>query len=248
MTEFQGEVALVTGASGVLGGAVARVLAERGADLVLQCHRNVEAARATAAEVEALGRRALVLEADLGAPELEPGFVAQLTALGPVKRLALAAGASDADAAAFVDSSQLTKLWELNVRGAVLVAQAVLPAMLKARCGAVVALGSEAADHPLGMMGAYAASKAALTTFVRTLAVEVGARGVRANVVSPGLIEGPGMAARVPKAQRDAFLSRTPLGRLVTPREVANAVAFLLSDAQAGGITGQVVSVNGGWS
>ncbi|MBX7097351.1 MAG: SDR family oxidoreductase [Myxococcaceae bacterium] len=249
MSGLRGEVVLVTGASGAIGAAIAVELAERGADLALLYHRTRGKAEAAAVLARGLGVRAEVFQVDLSRPTLPEGFAAQVTAaLGAPTRVVLSAGASEGEFALYMEPERVMSLLELNFRGAVLVAQAFLPAMVKARRGSLVAVTSEAAVHALPMMGAYAASKAALTAWVRTLAAEVGQRGVRANAVAPGLVDADGMAASVPAAQRDAMLRTTPLGRLVTPQEVARAVLFLLDDAHSSGVTGQVLSVDGGRS
>lgn len=243
--DFAGEVAVVTGASGAVGRAVALELAARGADVALCCHRGEAKAQALAAEVRALGRKAAVLVADLGAPTLPEGFAARAEALGPVRRLVLNAGLAEAEPVAFMEPERFTTLLEVNLRGAFLVAQAFLPAMQRARKGSVVAVTSTSGEHGFPGMGAYAASKAGLVALVKTMALEIGARGLRANVVSPGLLD-DGMAEAIPMERRAEFAKRAALGRLVTPLEVAKVVAFLSSDAEAGAITGQVLTVDAG--
>jgi 3-oxoacyl-[acyl-carrier protein] reductase len=243
---MKGRVAFVSGTSGGIGGAIALELARQGADVAVHHHRNRAGAEAVAEAVRALGRRAEVFGADLGAETLPEDLVERVeSALGRVSLLACAAGMYRPGMAAFLDPDDWDEVFRVNLRGTFLLCQAFLPAMLRAREGSVVMVGSESAETGSAGMGAYTASKAGLVGLMRTLALEAGPRGVRVNLVSPGVIE-TGMLAELDADKRAAIASRTALGRLGSPEEVASAVAFLLSEA-ARYITGAVLPVNGGF-
>lgn len=241
---MQGAVALVTGGSGDIGRAVALDLAQAGADIAIHYHSGAAKAAKLASEIRGLGRKAARAEADLAAATLPETFMATIEQkLGPVTHLVYTAGVSNHDMAAFMSLEDWDEVVNVNLRGAVMVCQAALGSMLKARQGSIVLVGSEAAQGSPGL-AAYAASKAGLVGFARSLAAEVGRRGVRVNVVSPGLVVTE-MLEGLPEDRRKAIAERTALGRLGMPAEVAKAVRFLLSD-DAAYITGAVLPVNGG--
>lgn len=242
---FAGQVALVTGASRGIGRATALLLAARGADVAVHYHAAGDAAAAVVAEIQAMGRRAVAVQADMGGPALPAGFMDAITgALGPVGLLAHAAGVYAEDLATWMDVEEFDRVIAVNLRGALLISQAVLPGMLKARRGAIAFIGSEAGRWGSPGLGAYAASKAGLVGFARSLAQEAGARGVRVNVVSPGLID-TDLVADLPAERRATILAHTALGRFGTPEDVAAVVAFALGP-DAAFVSGAVLPVDGG--
>lgn len=242
---MHGETLLVVGASGGLGRAVALHLARLGAHVAVHYHQNRGAAQALVEEIKANGGKAAAVQADLRAAGWPDGVLdAAEEALGPITGLVYAAGVANPDMASYQALEDWDEVQALNVRGAVLACQAVVPGMVRRRRGAIVLIGSETGRYGSPGLSAYAASKAGLEAYGKSLAFELGARGVRVNVVSPGPIETEMVAELSPEA-RQALTERIALGRFGQPEEVAEVVAFLLGDA-ARYVTGVVVPVNGG--
>ncbi|MBM3270606.1 MAG: SDR family NAD(P)-dependent oxidoreductase, partial [Candidatus Sericytochromatia bacterium] len=167
---MQGAVALVTGASGGIGRAVALDLAQAGADIALHYYKGGARAGKLASEIRALGRKAVRAAADLAAPALPDDFLTGIEQkLGPVTHLVYIAGIAHQDMAVYLAMDYWDEVLAVNLRGAVMICQAVLEPMIKARQGSIVLVGSEASHGSPGL-AAYAASKAGLVGFARSLA------------------------------------------------------------------------------
>ena len=238
-------VALVTGASRGIGAACARALAAGGHDVAIGYATDADGAAATAATVEALGRRASTHAADVADEAQAAGMIeAMEEALGPLDALVLNAGITRDGLAVRMSADDWTAVIDTNLSGAFYTARPALRGMLRRRSGSIVAISSI-----VGLIGNpgqanYAAAKAGMIGMVRALAREAGGRGVRVNAVAPGYIA-TDMTASLSDEQRAGLLTQTPLGRLGDPEDVAGAVAFLCSPAAAF-ITGAVLSVDGG--
>jgi 3-oxoacyl-[acyl-carrier protein] reductase len=238
-------VALVTGASRGIGAASARALAEHGYDVVIGYVSDEQGAQATATAVETAGRRAHIAQADISDPVQAAALVeAAETALGPLDALVANAGITRDGLAMRMSDDDWRAVLDTNLSGAFFTIRPALRGMLKRREGAIVAVSSVVGITGNPGQVNYAAAKAGIIGMVKSLAREVGPRGVRVNAVAPGYIT-TDMTAALSDDQRDQLLGNTPLGRLGTPEDVAAAVAFLCSPG-AGYVTGTVLPIDGG--
>ena len=243
MMDLSGRVAFVTGASRGIGRAIAVRLAAAGASVVA-CARG-DHAQAVVDEIIAAGGVAQLQSLDVTEPDSVKNAVRQ--ALDRFERIDIAV-----NNAGIVRDQLMLRMkpadWDVvlatNLTAAFTCTQAVLRPMLKQRRGRVINISSVVGESGNPGQTNYAASKAGLIGFTKSLAQEVGSRGITVNVVSPGLIE-TDMTAGLDEAVRETFAAQIPLGRFGTPDDVAAAVCFLASD-EASYITGQVLSVNGG--
>jgi NAD(P)-dependent dehydrogenase (short-subunit alcohol dehydrogenase family) len=242
---------LVTGASRGIGAAVALVAARDGWNVAINCRRELEAARRVAAEVSGMGRRALVVQADMADPGAIEAMFERLDAeLGPLHGLVNNAGV--VDVAARVEEmtpERLQRMWAINLSGPMLCARAAIRRMSRrhgGEGGVIVNLSSAAArvGSP-GLYLDYSMSKAAIDHFTTGLAREVAADGIRVNAVRPGIIDTDIHATSGHRERVEASLQLIPMGRLGTAEEVAQGVVWLLSEA-AGYVSGALLDVAGG--
>jgi enoyl-[acyl-carrier protein] reductase III len=247
---YAGRIALVTGAGRGIGRAIALRLATEGADLVVDFFRNRQPAEETAEAVRALGRRALVVRANVGdLRAMEALFQAVRQEYGALDFL-ISNAASGYNRPAL---EQTVKGWDwtmnINARSLLFAAQQAVP-LMQGRGGRMVAISSPGAGRVLPEYVVVGASKAALEALVRYLSVELSPHGIVVNAVSPGVV--PTEALQHFALTRDGAIferlaARTPAGRLVSPEDVAGVVAFLCSP-EAEMIRGQVLAVDGGAS
>jgi 3-oxoacyl-[acyl-carrier protein] reductase len=241
VTDLTGRVALVTGGSRGIGAAVAQRLAAAGADVAVGCGRQVEAAAAVAAGIEAMGRRAVVVPGDLADPDAPARVVVEVTArLGPVDVLVANAGIGTRAELDDVDVRAWDQVMAVNLRAPFFLAQAVVPHMREQRYGRIVLMSSVAAFLGGILSPQYTASKAGLIGLTHWLAAALAPHQVTVNAVAPGLIATDMLAGdpRLPELERSV-----PAGRLGRPAEVAEIVAAICGNAY---LTGQTVSVDGG--
>jgi 2,3-dihydro-2,3-dihydroxybenzoate dehydrogenase len=254
MEEFNGRAALVTGAAGGIGAAVARALAERGA-AVVAVDRDAQRLREAVAKLTADGLRAEAVAADVAdAASVEAAVDRAESLVGPLDFLVNGAGVLRMGAARELSAEDWAATFAVNTTGVFLMSRAVVDRMAARGRGALVTVASNAAGTPRALMSAYAASKAAAAMFTKCLGLEVAKDGIRCNVVAPGSTDTPMLRSMWkdesgPRAtiQGDAAAFRVgiPLGRVALPEDVAEAVLFLLSD-RARHITLHELTVDGG--
>jgi 3-oxoacyl-[acyl-carrier protein] reductase len=244
MANLEGKTALVTGASQGIGRACALQLARAGAAVTLAA-RNESKLNEVAAEIAALGGTAHVFVLDAESEEsIKSAAKAALAHYGRIDILVNNAGITRDTLLLRMKRTDWDSVISTNLTGAFLLTQALLSPMLKARWGRIINVSSVVGQTGQAGQANYAASKAGLIGFTKSLARELASRGITANAVAPGYIETP-MTAVLDEKQRESVLAQIPLGRVGTDVEIAHAVAFLASE-EAGYITGHVLDVNGG--
>jgi enoyl-[acyl-carrier protein] reductase III len=249
--DFEGKIALITGSGRGIGRAIALHLAEHGADIVINFFRNRAPAEDTANEIARLGRKAIVVKADVGEPDgIEHLFAETERAFGALDILVCNA-ASGYNRPVM---EQRVKGWDwtmnINARSALFCAQKAVPLMQKRGRGYIVNQSSIGSQRVLPDYVVVGASKAALEAVTRYLAVELAPLGIVVNAVSGSVVETEALKHFAVFQGNDLLAhgaERTPVGRMVTPQDIANVVAFLCTPA-AEMIRGQTIVVDGGYT
>ena len=237
---LDGRAALVTGGARGIGAAISRELALAGARVCVNYRARSEAAETLAAEIGGVA-----LKADVGDSKAAAGLVeAAEDEVGPLSILVNNAGITRDTLIARMSDEEWTEVIDTNLGGVFNTCRAVARGMMKRREGSIVNVTSVVGIHGNPGQTNYAASKAGIIGFTKSLARELGSRGVRANAVAPGYISTE-LTNVLPDAAKDAILQATPLARLGEPDDVAGSVRFLCSD-EARFVTGAVVLVDGG--
>ena len=245
-SDLQGRHALVTGGSRGIGRAIALELARRGAAVVVNYQRDSAAAEAVCAEIAALGGHAVALGADVRQPaEVDRLVATTQESLGPLHVLVNNAGVARDNLLLRMTESEWDDVLDTDLKSAYLCSRAVLRGMLRERWGRIVNISSVIGLGSNPGQANYAAAKAGLLALTRTLAREVGSRGITVNAVAPGFVE-TDMTEEVPERARERMLARTSLRRPGRPEEIASAVRFLACDGSY--VTGQTLVVDGGLS
>ena len=240
MGKLENRVALVSGASRGIGKAIALALAAEGAHLAVNYHQQHDAAEEVGAQIRKLGRRAVVIRADVSlAPAVDALVATVERELGPIEILVNNAGITQIKPFSDLRESDWDDIIRVNLKSAFLLTQAVLPNMRARRWGRIINLSSVAAQTG-GVIGPhYAASKAGLIGLTHSYASLLAKEGITVNAIAPALIE-TDMVTSNPNASPQ----RLPVGFFGPPEEIARAAVLL---AESDFITGQTISVNGGW-
>lgn len=248
--KLQGKVALVTGAGSGIGRETALTFAREGADVVIN-DLNPEGAQEVAAEIKALGRVALVARADVSnRPEVERMTRRALEELGKVDILVNNAGHAHFAPFHQMSAQDWDHMFAVHVRGAFNCTRNLIGQMMERKWGRIIHISSVAAYGEEGAVH-YSAAKAALIGFAKALAKEVAPLGITVNAIAPGIIKTPILKSlEISKEKIDRvvghFLERTVVGRVGQPEDIAAACLYLASE-EAGFVTGQVISPNGGY-
>lgn len=243
MFDLTDRKALVTGATGGIGGAIARILHAQGATIALSGTRR-EALEELA---EDLGERTIVLTCDLADPDAVEKLVpAAEAALGQVDILVNNAGVTRDGLLVRMKDADWDTVLAVNLTAAFRLSRAAVKGMMRRRRGRIVSIGSVVGAKGNAGQVNYVASKAGLVGLTKSLAAEVASRGITVNCVAPGIIASP-MTDALSDAQRETILNTVPTGRLGQGADVAAAVLYLASD-EAAYVTGHTLHVNGGMS
>jgi 3-oxoacyl-[acyl-carrier protein] reductase len=241
MFDLTGRKALVTGATGGLGGAIARTLHAQGASVAISGTR-ADALEALAAE---LGERVVITPCNLADKDSVEALVPTAEEkLGGLDILVNNAGITRDNLFLRLKDEDWDNVLAVNLTAAFRLSRAAVKSMMRRRYGRIVAIGSVVGTTGNAGQGNYAAAKAGLIGMSKALAAEVASRNITVNVVSPGFIESP-MTQALNEKQRESILADVPMGRLGAGADIAAAVAYLASE-QAGYVTGQTLHVNGG--
>jgi 3-oxoacyl-[acyl-carrier protein] reductase len=245
MWDLNGKTALVTGASRGIGRAIAIGLAAAGADVAINYSGSEAAAAETVKEVEALGRKAIMIKANVGkAAEFDEMVAKTLETFGKLDILVNNAGITRDNLIMRMKESEFDEVIETNLKGVFNGLKAVTRSMMKQRAGRIINISSVVGVLGNAGQANYVASKAGVIGLTKSAAKELASRGITVNAVAPGFIESD-MTDKIPADIREKMLGEIPMGRMGRPEDIASAVVYLASDA-ASYMTGQTIHVDGG--
>jgi 3-oxoacyl-[acyl-carrier protein] reductase len=245
MFELSGKVALVTGGSRGIGRAISLALARQGARVAVNYASNAEAAGEVVREIESCGGEAKALQGDIAdAGDARHIVDETIEAFGALHILVNNAGLTQDELLLRMSQEAWDRVMAVDLRGAYLCTKAALRPMIRQRWGRIINVASVAGLVGNAGQANYAAAKAGLIGFTKSVAKEVASRNVTANAIAPGLVRTE-MTSGLTEGQEQAVLMMVPLGRAATPEEIAPAVAFLASE-ESGYITGAVLTIDGG--
>jgi NAD(P)-dependent dehydrogenase (short-subunit alcohol dehydrogenase family) len=250
--KLKDRVAIVTGGASGIGAASARLFAAEGARLALVDQDEVGLGQ-VAADIEAAGGSAIIIPADVSSDaEARAGVDRVIEKWGRVDVLLTAAGMSTGGTVDAIEEAAWDRTFAVNVKGTYLWIHYAIKSMIENRSGAIVTIGSQLAQSSPGKNAAYIASKGAIASFTKTMAVDHAAQGIRVNALMPGVIDTPMPAQSLkryadPEAMKTFWKHRHPMGRIGKPEEVARAALFLACD-DSSFVTGTLLFIDGGWT
>jgi len=244
MSKLAGKVAVVTGASKGIGAGIAERLAGEGASVVINYARDQAAAKAVLQRISSAGGKGVTVQADVSQPSsIAPLFEAAMKAFGRLDILVNNAGVYEFGGLDSATPDSIDRMYNLNVKGLILATQAAVR-LFPAEGGVVINISSGVAKTPMTQAQVYSSTKGAVDVLTRGLAVELGPRNIRVIGIAPGLVATEGTSGM--DAQTTGYIvSRTPLGRVGTPQDIAAAVCFAAS-SEGRWITGETIQVGGG--
>jgi len=250
--KLKDQVAVVTGGASGIGAASARLFAAEGARVALVDLDEVGLGQ-VAADIEAGGGQAMILAGDVTrGDQAASGVEKIMDRWGRLDVLMTAAGVSTGGTVDTIEEAVWDRTFAINVKGTYLWIHHAIKPMIEARSGAIVTVGSQLAQSSPGRNAAYIASKGAIASFTKTMAVDHAAQGIRVNALMPGVIDTPMPANSLkryadPEAMRTFWRHRHPMGRIGQPEEVARAALFLACE-DSSFVTGTLLFVDGGWT
>jgi 3-oxoacyl-[acyl-carrier protein] reductase len=247
MAELSGKVALVTGASKGIGAGIAKGLAAAGAAVVVNYASSREGADRVVAEIKEAGGEAVAVQGDVAdSADVSRLFAEAQSAFGKLDILINNAGVFKFEPLEDITETEFHRQFNINVLGTILAAQEAVK-HFGTEGGSIVNVSSVVSSNPPPASTVYSATKAAVDSVTRSLARELGPRGIRVNAINPGLTETEGalQIGLFDTPAEEAFLANTPLGRRAQPNDIVPAAVFLASD-QSAWITGETVRVSGG--
>lgn len=246
MGAIANKIAIVTGGGGGIGGAIVRRFAQEGAKLAV-VDIAPEPAKAAASELAARGIDAIPLVADVTKkPSVQIMVQAVLERWSRVDILVNVAGGAERKPVIEMTATDWDYVVDMNLKSVFLCSQTVLPAMLKQKYGKIVNISSIYGFTGNATRSSYAAAKAGVAAFTKSLALEVVSDGINVNAVAPGRVTTPRVRSRYSDAAWAAAVAQVPMARAGTPEEIASAVLFLAADENSY-VTGQTIHVNGAW-
>lgn len=242
---LKGKVAIVTGASRGIGRQIALTLASYGANIVVNYYGSLEKAKEVENEIEAMGREVLLYQGNVADMDAMKEMVKETTKkFGRIDILVNNAGITKDNLLMAMKEEEFDQVLDTNLKGSFICMKQVIRTMMKQRYGRIINLSSVSGRMGNAGQVNYSASKAGVIGMTKSLAREVGSRGITVNAVAPGFID-TDMTAVLKDEVKEAIMAGIPLKRVGKPEDIAEAVAFLASD-KASYITGQVLSVDGG--